>query len=314
MTGIPDSRLDDILDHIKQADPELLQRNGLGLLDNSTGGGCTGNYEQEIHGVTDSLEFINALYEDTEYEFCVIKLLDSVEHIPDDIDLFVSSEHKGDLIRRLEANGMAVSQSSETEVKLEGEYLDIDIYTRVQYFGATFMEANQILRNTQTGAFFGQPFPQASRTTDLLILLPHAVFGHRRVSLLDICHVSCLMSEETYECCQRQARLLGWNSVFEALWNRFNELIYYAATGRDIETYPHVFRAAFVIENVGQLRENLNYSQYAIIYSYMAIERVFYLIEDTFVYKNLSRYRAVNWLTRRIGALFKSWRGDSSNS
>lgn len=175
--------------------------------------------------------------------YSIIKACNLVEHIPRDIDVYVRLQDKHFFIELLRKFGYCVTQMDRIETKLEHpSYHKIDIYSGgIHYFDHLFIDDDFLMDNTVSGEVMGYTLPVLNPESEYIMNLIHSIFGHTRVTLLDVLHFRRMIDDEfrvsiSYE----YAKRMGWGEIFIESSNIIKTLLN-DINSDQIVIYPYTF-------------------------------------------------------------------------
>lgn len=283
----------------------------------------TPNLDEELWSATKSrvedckntIKFLEKLCNKNELDYVLIKLFNSVEHVPNDIDIFISRNDRKKLIHVLEENGMETMYSSITETKLKGDYVKTDIYTQVRHVGMDFMDDDLVWTNKTQNMFMGVEYPTLNSNADLLMLIPHHVLVHKRMTLLDFLHLKNRIKGADIAWCRDYAYEKGWGRFFDLTLKRVNSLKYKIYKENGYAEFPYVFDTRFVLRCISESSgPNVRYYNKPFLYMSFYLQDLIYRIEGTYLYRLLRSVPLVRRLLNNISSLLKVLRGDRTNS
>jgi len=262
-----------------------------------------------------TIQFLNRISKDNCIDYALIKSFDTIEHTPNDIDIFVLPEQRSNLIFALKQNGMSCQQSSIAETKLEGKYMNIDIYTEVCYLNFNFLEGQDLWEARIKKSFLGEKYFGLNPDADYLLLLPHSLFGHRRMTLLDFLHLKNLQTKIDLEKCRDYAKQQGWGYIFDAMTDLLNSMYEDIYLNRKVKMFPFYYPKAFIWDNIKHLQndEIENKKRLYFELSYL-LEEVMYKCEDTFIYRSIKSFGPAQKIFNSACSLAKKERGDRKSA
>lgn len=170
---------------------------------------------QKLSALKKTLTFMNDVQKEG-IEYILIKACTKIPHIPRDVDIFVKTEEREEILEMFENMGMKYDQKSDVETSLRKEgYLKIDVYSEICYFSVDFFNGNFLWENITKNKMLDMEYPSLNKEADFLLLLVHSLFGHRSMSLLDFLHIKSLRNEIDVNACIKYTFENGWDSVFD---------------------------------------------------------------------------------------------------
>ena len=205
-----------------------------------------------------TIHFLNRIKRQGNADYVLIKSFNTLPNVPKDIDIFVKKDERQKLLDILEKEGMIYVQSSIAETKLKGKYLNIDIYTEINYLGVDFIDVDFIYRSITENEIFGLKYCGLNYEADFLLTIIHGLFGHRRFTLLDFLHINNLMHYINLDFCRDYAEKKGWGKVFDLIISEIesiNKKLYYEKIDNNID-FPYLFSETFILDSVSKLEQN----------------------------------------------------------
>ncbi len=254
-----------------------------------------------------TMNFLKKIAKDYGLNFILVKLFDTIPHIPNDIDVFIHEEEKRRMIKLLEMNGMVCIHSGPAETKFKGNYMKTDIYTKIVYFGVEFVDRDFLMTSTTKNKFLGVDYIGPNQDADFLILLPHIIFGHRKMTLLDFLHLKNLMKKVNMDKCKEYAREKGWEKLFDAILNHVRQLHQNIYVKNKIINFPYIFNRKFVIDSLSLL-ENFNKKEFNPLFFNLSfyLEEVMYKFENTKLYDLIKSSESIRNLFNSVASFAKS--------
>ena len=271
--------------------------------------------QKNITKIGETLTLLEKVFQEAHVPYIVIKIFNTVQHSPNDIDIFVKNSDREKVLSILEANGMKSLHSSIAETKMIGEYAKTDIYTEISYLGIEFLDKDFLLNSITENTFFNQKYPALNNESDLLMLIPHYLFGHGRITLLDFLHLKNRIQHSDLEFCRGYAKQKGWLYIFDAT----TDLI--RTVDKKIESddidfkFPFRFDRVFVTRCIAELHGlKLNRKEKLFLQFSFLLEDIVYSLEGTILYKIVKSISPVRNLINSVSASIKTRRGDRKSS
>ena len=267
----------------------------------------------EMQRATDFKEtvtFINSLANEHKLEYILIKLFSTIPHTPNDIDIFVRKEERQKFIKVLEDNDMVCLQSSPSETKFKGRYMKIDIYTEITYVGVDFIDESFLRKSAVKNNLLGVEYHGLNEKADFLLLLPHALFGHRRITLLDFLHLKNLKKSININGCREYAYEKGWGKVFDLILNQLDSLYQDMYVKNNIIYFPYIFDRDFTLKCIYQL-DNFDKDKFNLFFFNISfyLEEIMYRLEGTTLYNILKFFNPTRNLFNSVCSFVKSKMG-----
>ena len=272
----------------------------------------------EMQRATDFKEtvtFINSITNEYKLEYILIKLFSTIPHIPNDIDLFIQKEERQKFITILKDNGMACIHSSPAETKFKGRYMKIDLYTEITYVGVNFINEGFLRKSVVKNSLLDVEYYGLNKEADFLLLLPHALFGHRRITLLDFLHLKNLKKSINIKECRDYAYEKGWGKVFNLILNQLDSLYQDIYAKNNIICFPYIFDRDFILKCMFQLDgfDENKFNPFFFNVSFY-LEGLAYRLEGTALYNTLKFFTPARNLLNSICAFVKNKRGDRKST
>ena len=261
-----------------------------------------------------TVDFINTISKKYDIEYILIKFFNTVPHIPNDIDLFIRKDERQKFMKILEQNGMVCIHSSPAETKFKGQYRKIDIYTEICYVGVEFIDEKFLRQSVTQNDLFEVKYSGLNKEADFLLLIPHALFGHRRLTLLDFLHLMNLKKDIRIKECRQYAYDMRWGKVFDLMiiqLDNMNEDIY---KNKKTLCFPYTFEREFLLKCMYQL-DNFEKQKFSLFFFNVSfyLEELEYRLEDTKLYSLIKSFGPARNLVNSICAFVKNKRGDSKS-
>jgi len=145
---------------------------------------------QKLSGFKETITLLNNMSQKSKIDYAVIKACTTIPHVPRDVDIFVSPGKKKETIEALENEGLKCVHSDNIETTLlKGEYIHLDVYTRICYFAVDCMDEQFLLDSLVKNEIFGMEYPGVSNEANFLLTILHSLFGHGSMTLLDFLHI-----------------------------------------------------------------------------------------------------------------------------
>lgn len=259
----------------------------------------------------ETVTFINSIANEHKLEYFIIKLFSTIPHTPNDVDLFIQKEERQRLITILEDNGMVCLHSSPAETKFKGRYMKIDLYTEICYVGVDFIDESFLRKSAVKNNLLGVEYYGLNKEADFLLLLPHALFGHRRITLLDFLHLKNLKKSIDVNECRDYAYENGWGKVFDLILNQLDSLYQDIYVKDNIIYFPYIFDRDFTLKCMFQLDDfdKNKFNPFFFNISFY-LEEIEYRLEGTPLYNILKFFTPTRNLFNSICAFVKNKRGD----
>ena len=269
---------------------------------------------QKVSKVKETVAFLNSATKNSAIDYILIKIFNTVPHVPNDIDIFIRKEERQKFIKVIENNGMDCVQSSPAETRFKGKYTKIDVYTEICYIGVDFIDGGFLWESKVGNEFFGVEYPALSEEADFLLLLPHYLFGHRRITLLDFLHMKHRISHINVNTCREYAYDKGWGTVFDLTLDHLNHLHERIYKEGEVIYFPYLFNHNFILKCISGI-EGLNMGRYNKVFLYISfvMDKINLDLERTPLYNLVKSFEPARNLVNSFSALVKSLRGDKKS-
>ena len=267
--------------------------------------------KQKVSKFKETVTFLINASNDSAIDYILIKIFNTVPHVPKDVDIFIRNEERQKFIKVLENNEMKCIHSSPAETKLKGKYMKIDVYTEICYIGVDFIDGSFLWESKVRNEFLGVEYPALNEEADFLLLLPHYLFGHRRITLLDFLHMKRRIDSINVNACREYAYEKGWGTVFDLTLDHLNHLHERIYNKGEVIHFPYLFNRNFILKCISGI-EGLNMGRYNKVYLYISfvMDRISNELEGTSLYNLLKSFEPARNLFNSSCARVKTLRGD----
>jgi hypothetical protein len=157
-------------------------------------------------------------------------------------------------------------------------------------------------------------YPALSEEADFLLLLPHYLFGHRRITLLDFLHMKHRISHINVNTCREYAYDKGWGTVFDLTLDHLNHLHERIYKEGKVIHFPYLFDRDFIMKCISGI-EGLNMGRYKKVFLHISfvMDKISHDLEGTPLYNLLKSFGPARNLVNSSSALVKSLRGDKKS-
>jgi len=269
--------------------------------------------EQKIKAIRKTLLMLNEVSSESDIDYVVIKIPHSILHVPRDIDIFVPSKQRREMMSSLENQGMKLEHSSDVETSLKGEgYAKVDIYSKICYFNFDFLDDGFFSGSTGSQLLFDVKCPALQAEADLTLELLHDLFGHRNMTLLDFLNIKSLVEHEgIIEKSRMIAERSGWGRVFDLALDR------YSAVRRSIYddgasvSFPYLFDRGFILDCVSSIDGlALSGAQKTFISATLLADEIILKSKNSGLYDNLRANGAARRIANSLAHSIRVVRGD----
>lgn len=269
--------------------------------------------KQRIETIRRTVMMLNDVSNDTGIDFVLIKMPNSIPHVPRDIDIFVPYKMRKEMIGSLEKHGMKLEHSSAAETSLESEqYVKVDIYSNICYFNFEFFDDNFFAESIEHRPLFNVPCPMLYDGANLTLELLHDLFGHRNMTLLDFLNINSLVrNHEVVERSKTIAEEYGWGPLFDLALDKISNVRKRVYEDGENVPFPYVFDRGFILDCVSSIDDlELSGSQKYFIGVSLLIDKVILKSRETGLYDNLRANGAVRRLANSLAHSVRIMRGD----
>jgi hypothetical protein len=270
--------------------------------------------EQRLASLRKTIMLLNKVLEEYEIDYTIIKECNAVPHIPRDIDIFVAIEDKERVIKALEDNGMECVHSGDIETTLiKDGCIDLDVYTRIDYFTVEFMDKESIFKTLVKNETFGVMYPSLSKEMDFLLIIIHALFGHGRMSLLDFLQLKTFLKDniQGINSCRKYAYEHRWGAVFDLILDELNSFYRKIYEDGEVIQFPYLFKGNFFLRCVSLIEGiNMNWSKKIILYVSLLWDRINFQVSGSLLYKFLRSIGPARRAINSLGYWIRYTRGD----
>lgn len=258
------------------------------------------NEKQRIETIRKTISMLNDVSNETGINYVLIKMPNSIPHVPRDLDIFVPYKLRKDMIDSLEKHGMMLEHSSVAETSLKSErYVEVDIYSKICYFNFEFFDDKFFADSIEFRPLFDVKCPMLNEEGNLTLELLHDLFGHRNMTLLDFLNLNSLTkNHDVVEKSKRIATEYGWGPLFDLALDEFNTVKKRIYEDEENVPFPYVFDRKFILDCISTI-DNLSLSirQRSLIRVSLVLDEFIVRSKDIGLYEALR----ANSLTRRMG-------------
>jgi len=269
---------------------------------------------QRLSDLKKTITLLNSVSKDYRIDYIIIKEGDTILHIPRDVDIFVDREEKERIIKALEDNGMKCVHSGDIETTLiKNAHLDLDVYSRIDYFTVEFMDKESLFESVVKNEMFGLTYPSLSKEMDFLLIMIHALFGHGRLSLLDFLHLKSFLqaNPDGIDSCRNYAYRHRWGAVFDLVLEELNSMYRKMYEEGEIIRFPYLFNRNFFLKCVSQIEGiDMNWLRKIILSVSLLWDRVTFQASGTLLYRLLRSIGPVRRSINSLGYWIRYMRGD----
>ncbi len=265
--------------------------------------------------ILETITLLEAVLPKHEIPYIIIKIFNTVPHSPNDVDIFIRNSDREKVLTILMENGMKSLHSSVAETKMVGNYSKTDIYTEISYLGIEFLDKDFLWSSRTENTFFEKPYPALNNEADLLMLFPHFLFGHGRITLLDFLHLKSRLNHTDMEFCRAYADKKGWLFTFDAMVDLIEKIDTEIDNDDGNIKFPFRFNHTFVKKCISETKGlKMSVKEKLFLGLSFAYEDVIYGLEDTGLYNFVKSISGLRNLINSISAFFKTMRGDKKSS
>jgi len=215
--------------------------------------GQDGPWQQEKERLAEfkrTVMLINSLSRDYGIDYILIKGCDTVPNVPRDVDILVRVEDSERIYRALADYGAKCFYSGPVEASfLIAGCIKLDIYCGISYLGMDFVDGTLLWNSRVEKEIFGISYCGLNQEADFLSFLPHTLFGHRSMTLLDFLHLKHLRKEiKDIELCREYAYRQGWGAAFDSSLTLLSSLATRIYEKRKTVSFPYLFKRDFMLK------------------------------------------------------------------
>jgi len=262
-----------------------------------------------------TIELLNKVSNDYGIDYILIKECNAVPHIPRDVDIFIRKEDRTRLIQALENNGMTCVISDDAETILrQTEYIDIEFYTGINYFGINFIDEGFLLESRVKDKLFGTEYPRLNNESSFLLMLVHRLFGHRSLSLLDLLYLISLRKNiKDIDVCGGYAEQKGWGKVFNLALKELDDIYKKIYQENKVINFPYLFSTQFILKCITEI-DGLKMGRYDRLFIQLSLvqDGILCRLNNTVLYKMLKSFNPARNAANAWFRFIKSKRGDKA--
>lgn len=217
--------------------------------------------DQEVKNIMclkKSIEYIDSLFKNSDIEYLYIKLYRGFSYSPRDIDVLIKSQQIDDVLKLLKNNSLHVEQHSNVETSfIKKGMLKVDLYKGFEYMSYNFISDNLLWSNPRNVNIEDMKCRIPNLEADLLILLIHALLGHRYISLLDFLYLKNILDNNIdYEVILHEIKKFGWKTTYDLSISLYKQLITEIYHNQKNVFFPHFFKTNFLVNSIVNLSYN----------------------------------------------------------
>ena len=275
-------------------------------------------WEAQYHGIVGMQASLDALADTSQsvgIEFLLIKNIQTIEHVPRDLDIFVLDSDRGAFLDRLRSEGFEFVYNDGSEISLARPgSMRVDVYSRLHYLGKDFLDAPYLFDSMATTQIHGRSAPGLAPEAAFLVNSIHGIFGHGAITLLDFLDLCNLRRENDDSHFRNRAASFGWAGVYDIWAERLAGLNADVFQRHIRVEFPHRIDSRFVLQAAAQLdgTEFTSRDRVALRAS-LAWDRLVLLAETTGIQDRLVRSSLARELANAAGHRLRSFRGDRKN-
>lgn len=272
--------------------------------------------QKKLLGFKETITLLNSMPESCKDHWAVIKACTTLPHIPRDVDVFVPREKKKEIIKALENKGMECVHSDDIETTLaKGEYTNLDLYTRICYFGVECMDDGFLLSSFAKDEIFGMEYTALNEKADFLLTILHNLFGHGSMTLLDFLHIKSLRETVAdLNFCRNYAYEHRWGQVFDLTVQKIDTLYGKIYKKKEMVSFPYLFSRSFILKCVSVMEElNMTKLNKSFLYSSLIWDKIVFQTKGSLIYNTLRSIEPLRKSINSLGYLIRHMRGDKYN-
>jgi len=248
-------------------------------------------------------------------DYLLIKSANRIPHVPRDVDIFIRSEKREEVINLFSDMGLKCVQEGVAETAFEAkDYLRIDLYTDIRYVSVTFLANDYLWRSKADIEILGDKYWGLSAEADLLLTLVHSIIGHRRITLLDLMQLKTIKEEANFEACLKYAEVMGWGKFFCMAIDKISSLERNIYKDGEIIQFPYLFGRKFLKECIATI-DTVSLGKAGMTFFIISLfqDEIIHKMKGGTIYNILRSSSLVRHQFNSITAYVKRFRGDSKS-
>lgn len=245
--------------------------------------------------------------------YAVIKNLQTMEHAPRDVDVFVDEADCGRFVAALRAFGFDLLYDDGAELSLGAPgTLRVDLYTTIRYLDRAFLDGAFLRGARKVTSTVSRLHPSLTPEASLLVNAIHSLFGHGGASLADFLEFRGLARLVGGPArCREMAARFGWAGAFD-VWSRWFADLQSRVAGPDrVPRFPVRFGHRLTMEAAHALEDPaLDPHRLRLLRASLWWDDLQFLAERTGLDKMLKRAAWVRRLVNLTGHRVRTARGD----
>lgn len=277
-------------------------------------------WEAQYHGIVGLQASLDALADTSQsvgIEFLVIKNIQTIEHVPRDLDIFVRDSDRGAFLERLRSEGFEFVYNDGSEISLARPgSMRVDVYSRIHYLGRDFLDEAYLFRSRAAIRLHQREVPGLEPEAAFLLNSAHAMFGHGAVTLLDFLDFRSLQARATTPHRFRgRAASFDWAGVYDLWSQRLAELQAGVLGQRIPVAFPHHLESRFVLDAISRLDGHvLGLRERAALRLSLLWDRLLFAAESSGVEEALRSSAVARSLANSAGHRIRFMRGDRKST
>lgn len=271
--------------------------------------------EEKLKQFKKTLILLNRISDEYNIDFMIIKMCDRVVHIPRDIDLLVHPKDKSRLCKALESMGMVANYSNNVETSYGKKgFIKIDIYTKIRYISVDFIDETFLWESKRYNKIFGIEYPGLNSGASFQLILVHALFGHRSLTLLDLIQLNFLLKNiKDLRLYSQHAYDRGWGKVFDLSLRKLKHI------NKKIDEccidFPYLFDRSFIMKCIS-LIEKSDMDETTIFFFHISlfIDKFIHFMRRSFIYEVSLRRNLFRKIINNINYFIRSLCKDTKSS
>lgn len=267
--------------------------------------------KKHISKFKNTINILNKASKSSGIRYILIKDVNTITHVPRDVDIFVRQKDREKFLRALSRHGLKCEHADGIETTFISKFsLPIDIYTKIIYFGHEFIDEDLLFNSRIEKKMFNVSFPGLDKETDFLLTILHSIFGHRSLSILDFLHLKNLKEDLSTDLCENYAESMNWRNVFIMALEELISIEKKIDDDEEID-FPYIFSFNFMMEAVKSvLGEDLTKKKKLFIIFSLLIDGMKIKVENSVFYGILRKSDKIRKFLLLIGYKSRSIRGD----
>jgi Uncharacterised nucleotidyltransferase len=276
-----------------------------------------GSVYRAIGGLRSSLDALAEASRVTGIEYLVIKNVQTIEHVPRDLDIFLREADRAAFLEGLRSAGFEFAYNDGSEISLARPgSMRVDVYSRIHYLARDFLDESYLFRSRAATRLHGHEVPGLEPEAAFLLNSAHAIFGHGAITLLDFLDFRNLQALSGVPNQFRdRAASFDWAGVYDLWWQRLADLQVRVFEQRIPTEFPQPLEGRFVLEAVSRLNGHvLGLRERAALRLSLLWDRLLFAAEASGVEEGLRSSALARSLANSAGHRIRFMRGDRKST